>query len=117
MPREYLKMDKRSTILGQPVLTWVVFLIIAAYVLAWLDTPIFFDEAAFRRYSGRAFIDGFLRFNFFPQCLTPKAIPLLFMPASMVFSWMDSWPNWTGVRALPAASIAGLIVSAFLVIR
>lgn len=91
--------------------------IIALYLLAFVDTPIFFDEAAFRRTNGRAFIDGFVQFAVFPDCLTPKQVSWVFVPAQALLSWMDAQIGWTGVRAAPIAAIALLIGSATALLR
>ena len=78
-----------------------ILLAIAAYLLAFHDVPIFYDEAAFRRVNGRALIDGFVQFAVFPECLTPKAVGWVFVPAHALLSWLDGRFGWSGVRLFP----------------
>lgn len=94
----------------------LTFASILIYMLAFVDVPLFFDEAAFRRYNGRAFIDGFLQMNFFPQCDAATASAWLLRPAHLFFSWVDSWPAWAGVRSIPLVTYLLLVGSIFLVI-
>ena len=86
-----------------------ILLAIAAYLLAFLNVPIFYDEAAFRRVNGRALIDGFVQFAVFPECLTPKAVGWVFIPAHALISWLDGWLGWSGVRVLPTLSVLALV--------
>lgn len=92
-----------------PLLAWVTFGIILAYLLAWYHVPLFYDEVAFRIYRGRAFVDGFSLGSLLPQCSAtgPTAWPLL--PAQLVYSWIDGWPAWLGVRTMPLLALGALL--------
>lgn len=91
---------------------WIIPLgLIALYCFAWVYTPLFYDEASLRRRAGRAFIDGFLWYAVFPDCKIPTPVPLSLMPANAVFSWIDSWPYWFGVRFLPIAGTLAAVAA------
>lgn len=90
-------------------LPYAILAMIFFYLLAFINIPIFYDEAAFRRSSGRALIDGFSQFMVFPDCLTPKAVGWLFIPAHALFSWLDGELGWNGVRLLPAVTMLILV--------
>jgi len=91
------------------ILPYAVLATIFFYLLAFINIPIFYDEVAFRRSSGRALIDGFSQFMVFPDCLTPKAVGWLFVPAHALFSWLDGELGWNGVRLLPVAAMLILV--------
>ncbi len=100
-------MQSRSIIAR--ALPYAALAMIFSYLLAFINIPIFYDEAAFRRSSGRALIDGFSQFMVFPDCLTPKADGWLFIPAHALFSWLDGELGWNGVRLLPLATMLILV--------
>ncbi len=87
------------------------------YLLAFINIPIFYDEAAFRRSSGRALIDGFSQFMVFPDCLTPKAVGWMFIPGHALFSWLDGELGWNGVRLLPLATMLILVGAVAALVR
>lgn len=79
---------------------WVGLAIVAIYLLAFREVPIYYDEVSMRRYFGRGWIDGFLSTNIFPVCDDILVTPWLFIPPHMLFSWVDGWLNWHGIRSI-----------------
>lgn len=99
------------------ILPYAVIATIFLYLLAFINIPIFYDEAAFRRSNGRALIDGFSQFMVFPDCRTPKAVSWLFIPAHALFSWLDGQMGWNGVRLLPLATMSILVGAVAALVR
>lgn len=90
---------------------WLILASIALYMLAWIDVPLFYDEVAFRMASGRGFLEGFVKQNYFAQCRAELPTQPLFLPVHYFYSWWDEAWGWAGLRTVPLLALTALVSS------
>jgi hypothetical protein len=91
--------------------------LIACYLSAWMNMPIYPDEIAIRLMGFRAIADHGLRYPAFPYRTGSYSTPLAMLPAAYILSAVDWLAGWSFVRVIPLISLLALGAAAILAMR
>jgi hypothetical protein len=91
--------------------------LIAFYLSAWTNMPIYPDEIAIRLQSFRAIPDHGVRYSLFPYCSESASTSLPMLPIAYLLSAFDLIAGWSFVRVIPLLSILALAAAATLTMQ
>jgi len=97
------------------VLAWIlVSLAVCTYMWQWRAMPLFSDEVAFMVRNARFFADGGELHGRFAICQSStSSIPLIFYPAAIFVTEINSVSDWALVRIVPIISLVALLLAVF----